>query len=63
MAKTSNMMCSKPSFYAATCQYSDSYFCRKMANSEKGVTFGEVLTSEKKLLKKIERQKGINNSI
>ena len=34
------------------------FFCRKMANSEKGMTFGEVLTSEKKLLKKIERQKG-----
>ena len=31
-----------------------------MANSEKGMTYGEVLTSEKKLLKKIERQKGVH---
>ncbi len=56
-------MCFKSSFYAATFQFSGNYFCRKMANSEKGVTFDEVLTSEKKLLKKIKRQKGIINSI
>ena len=63
MGKVSTMMCFKSSFYTATVQYCGSFFCRKMANSEKGMTCGEALTSEKKLLKKIERQKGITSDI
>lgn len=60
MYKISTMMCLKSSIYAAIFQKNSSFFCRKMANSEKGKTFGEVLTSEKKLLKKIEKQKGVH---